>query len=149
VLVAIVFGVAGLVIDRATGVAVTQCPLSLASDSAMRSSAMGWGFTICFIVGVGLAALAVRRRGIFTAMVQAPILLALFVLVTFRLVHGCGTFSSAAQVVQHFPGMAVATGVGILLGLIRIIAQPATAPRNDGHRSDVDDDSDQQTGAWL
>lgn len=106
VLIAAVFGVIGIVIDRAMG------------------SVVGWGFGVCFTIGIALAALAVRRGSIFTAMVQAPILMAVEVFVTFRFFTSEGTIFSASKIVTNFPTMAVATGVGLLLGLIRIIAQP-------------------------
>lgn len=85
---------------------------------------VGWLFGAIFTVGIALAALAVRRGSIFTAMVQAPIVLTLLVFGTFRLFGGLGTIFSASKIVSSFPIMAVATGVGLLFGLVRIIAQP-------------------------
>lgn len=85
---------------------------------------VGWLFGLIFTAGIALAALAVRRGSIFTAMVQAPIILTLLVFGTFRLAGGLGTIFSASKIVSSFPIMAVATGIGLLLGLVRIIAQP-------------------------
>lgn len=120
ILIALVFGVVGVVIDHAAS-----------------SSPIGWGFAVCFTIGIALAALAVRRGSIFTAMVQAPILMAIVVFITYRVFTNEGTIFSASKIVTDFPVMAVATGVGLLLGLIRIIAQPIrshrSAPPQDAH----------------
>jgi hypothetical protein len=118
VLIALVFGIIGVIIDRVVG-----------------SSAIGWGFGICITVGVALAVLAVRRGSIFTGMVQAPILVAVLVFVSYRFFTSEQTLISLSKIVTNFPTMAVATGVGLLLGLVRIIAQPAhsrSAPRSAG-----------------
>lgn len=85
---------------------------------------VGWIFGAIFTLGIVLATLAVRRGNLFTAMVQAPIVLTLLVFGTFRLFGGQGTIFSASKVVTSFPIMAVATGVALVLALVRIIAQP-------------------------
>lgn len=90
---------------------------------------VGWVFGAIFTVGIMLATLAVRRGSLFTAMVQPPIVLTVLVLGTFRLFGGQGTIFSASKIVTSFPIMAVATGVALLLGLVRIIAQPTRTPR--------------------
>lgn len=112
---------------------------------ALGSSATGWLFAVCTVLGVALAAVAVRRGSIFTAMVQAPIVVTVMVFLGYAL-FGTGSSStkstvvtSGIQVVTNFPVMAVATGVGLLLGLVRIIAQPIrhpgtpSAPRSYGY----------------
>lgn len=93
---------------------------------------VGWIFGTIFTIGIVLATLAVRRGSLFTAMVQAPIILTLLVFCTFRFVGGQGTIFSASKIVTSFPVMAVATGAALLLALVRIIAQPlhGTAARN-------------------
>lgn len=107
ILIAVVFGIAGLVVGRSDG-----------------TYTVGWLFGIVFIVGIALGVLAVRRGSLFTAMVQAPILMTILVFVAFRLLGSQGTIYTATKIVASFPVMAVATGVGLLLGLVRIIAQP-------------------------
>ena len=89
---------------------------------------VGWVFGAIFTVGVVLATLAVRRGSLFTAMVQPPIVLTLLVFGTFRFFGGQGNIFSASKIVTSFPIMAVATGVALLLGLVRIIAQPMRTP---------------------
>lgn len=113
VIIAAVLGIVGIIVDRAA-----------------NSAAIGWGFGICFSLGIALAVLAVRRGSIFTGMVQAPILMAILVFVSFKLLGGEGTIFSATKIVTNFPTMAVATGIGLLLGLVRIIAQPVRHGRS-------------------
>lgn len=119
ILIALVIGAAGMVVAHTDG-----------------QYTVGWLFGIIFTAGVALATLAVRRGSLFTAMVQPPILLTLLVFGTFRLFGGGGTIISASKIVTAFPIMAVATGVALLLGLVRIIAQPlrgagAVRPRDE------------------
>jgi hypothetical protein len=112
VLIAVVFAVAGVAIDGAL------------------SGVLGWGFKALFLIGVVLAVLAVRRGSIFTAMVQPPLLLAVAVLLGSRSLNGQGLIFNAFDVVKAFPTMAVCTGVVLLLGLVRIIAQPIRRGRD-------------------
>ena len=88
------------------------------------SGNLGWTFKICFGVGVVLAVLAVRRGSIFTAMVQAPIILAPAVLIGSVLINGQGLVYNAFDVVKAFPMMATTTAAVLVIGLVRIIAQP-------------------------
>lgn len=112
VLIAVIFAVGGIALDGAL------------------SGVLGWGFKACFLVGAVLAVLAVRRGSIFTAMVQPPLLLALAVLLGSRYLNGQGLIFNAFDVVKAFPTMAVCTGVVLLLGLVRIIAQPIRRGRS-------------------
>lgn len=107
ILIALAFGAAGIVAGRQGD-----------------SYAIGTVFGTIFIAGIVLATLLVKRKSIFTAMVQAPLVMAVLVFGTFRLLAGKGTLISATTIVSSFPIMAIATGVALLLGLVRIIAQP-------------------------
>lgn len=107
VAIALVFGIVGLIAGR--------------SDGAYT---IGWVFGMLFVAGIVLAVLAVRRGSLFTAMVQAPIVLTVLVFVAFRLLGSQGTIFTATKLVAAFPVMAIATGAALLLGLVRIIAQP-------------------------
>lgn len=112
-------------------IAVVVGALAMVAGHSDGQYTVGWVFGLIFVAGVALATLAVRRGSLFTAMVQTPIVLTLLVFFTFRLFGGQGTIFSASKIVTSFPVMAVATGVALLLGLVRIIAQPthrAAAP---------------------
>lgn len=111
VLLALAVGVAGIVVGRVDG-----------------RYATGVVFGAVFVGGIVLATLLVKRRSIFTAMVQAPILLTVLVFGTFRLLAGKGNLVAATNIVSAFPIMAIATGAALLLGMVRIIAQPLRGP---------------------
>lgn len=107
IVIAVVVGAVGMVLGHSDG-----------------QYTVGWVFGIVFVAGIALATLAVRRGSLFTAVVQAPIVVTLLVFFTFRLFGGQGTIFSASKIVTSFPTMAVATGVALLLALVRVIAQP-------------------------
>ncbi|WP_188939731.1 DUF6542 domain-containing protein [Nakamurella endophytica] len=110
VLVAVAATVVGAVIDQAV------------------SGRLGAGMLVGLVVGIAAAALAVRRGSIFTAMVQAPlVLLVVDLVVSLLTISGRLTLTLIA-VVQAFPTMAIGTAVGLVLGLIRILAQALRRP---------------------
>lgn len=100
------------------------CTLAGAAIDGLTTGTLAWGLRIGFYLGVVGAALLVRRGSIFTAMVQPPLVyLGIAVLVAALL--GGGNFKiRLLGVVDIFPTMAIGTGVAVLLGLIRILAQP-------------------------
>jgi hypothetical protein len=79
---------------------------------------------ICFLVGVILAVLAVRRQAVFTAMVQPPLIGAAVILLAARIIDGQAFVFSGINVVKCFPLLAVGTGIAVIVGLVRIVAQP-------------------------
>lgn len=79
---------------------------------------------IFFLVGVILAVLAVRRRAVFTAMVQPPLIGAAVILLAGKILDGQAFVFSGINVVKCFPMLAVGTGIALVLGLARIAAQP-------------------------
>jgi len=85
----------------------------------------GWPLRILFVLGVALAALAVRRGSVFTAMVQPPLVLAVALMVGGMLAEK-GLVFSGVDVVKSFPLMIVGTAVGLVIGLVRLVAQPVS-----------------------
>lgn len=79
---------------------------------------------ILSLFGTIAAVLIVQRRSVFTSMVQPPLISAIVVFLFSRFSGDGGTLDAAVNVVKIFPMMAVATGVAVVLGLVRI----ATAP---------------------
>ncbi len=109
VLVAVVFTGIGVVID-----------LNSSSEQSV-----GWPLRILFVAGVVLAALAVRRGAIFTAMVQPPLVLAAAIVVGGLLDgSGGGLLNTGLDVVRAFPLMVVGTAAAVVIGVIRLVAQP-------------------------
>ena len=89
------------------------------------SGVLAWGLRIGFYIGVIGAALIVRRASIFTAMVQPPLVLVFGIIVGGMLfTNSGGLYSTALKIISTFPTMAIGTAAAILLGLIRILAQP-------------------------
>ena len=116
-------------------VALVPTALGFAIDLA-RANTVGviaWTLTV---VGILLAAAAVRRHALFTAMVQPPLVVAGGLIVgyiaatLFGAING-GVLNLGLKLVSTFPLMVAATVVGLLAGLYRIYAQPLrrTGPR--------------------
>jgi hypothetical protein len=96
---------------------------------------LAWGLRIGFYLGVLSAALLVRRGSVFTAMVQPPLVLVVGI-VAGVLLFGAATglrgnvISIASTIINTFPTMAIGTAVAVLIGLIRILAQPLRSTRS-------------------
>jgi hypothetical protein len=96
-----------------------------AALDGLTIDALGWGLRVGFVVGVALAALLVRRASLFTAMVQPPLIAVLGVVVGGMLFTSVsGLYGTALRVIATFPTMAVGTAAAVLIGVIRIVAQP-------------------------
>ena len=115
--------VAGIPSWGAVLVAVVLTALGAAVDGWL-SGTPAWGFRIGFVSGVALAALLVRRGSIFTAFVQAPLVLVSVIFAALRLMSSERMTISLIKVVNTFPTMVVGTALAVLLCVIRIFAQP-------------------------
>jgi uncharacterized membrane protein len=99
------------------------------------SNTIGVFAWVLTLLGVILAALAVRRHALFTVMVQPPlvVLMALivgYVIATLTGSTAGGVLNLGLKLVGTFPLMLTATVVAVLLGVIRLVAQPLrAAPR--------------------
>ena len=86
---------------------------------------LAWGLRIGFYLGVLGAALLVRRASIFTAMVQPPLVLVVGLVIGGMLFTNIGgLYGTALRIIATFPTMAMGTAAAVLIGLIRIVAQP-------------------------
>ena len=96
----------------------------------VTTGVLAWGLRIGFYLGIVLAALIVRRGSIFTAMVQPP-LVVLFGLVVGGMLftQTGGLYGTTLKVIGTFPTMAIGTAAAVLIGLIRILAQPLRSTR--------------------
>lgn len=94
-------------------------------------------FLVFYAVGCVAAVLLVAHRGIFAAMVQPPLILAIAVPLV---VHGLGTKSTgglrnevitlALPLVNGFPTMALTTVATVALGVTRIVMQRRSYPKD-------------------
>ncbi len=104
-------------------VAVVLTAVGATVDGAV-SGVLSWGFRIGFLAGVGLAAVAVRRGSIFTAVVQPPLVMVAVMFIALRLLSTERMTITLIKVVNTFPTMVVGTGLAVVLCVIRIFAQP-------------------------
>ncbi len=91
---------------------------------------LSWGLRAGFVAGVGLAALAVRRGSIFTAMVQPPLVLLAVGFTALRLMTSERLTFTLIKVVNLFPTMLIGTALALIIGLIRLLSQPLHVPRS-------------------
>lgn len=97
--------------------------------------AMLW---VGFLLGVVLAVLAVRRRAVFTAMVQPPLVGAIVLALHTYLADAA--LGAAVNVVKAFPMLAIGTGVCVVLGLVRILTAPLRDTAAPSRTADSRDD---------
>ena len=128
-------GRTGVVWWVAVIVAFVPTLIGFVADLAISNSigVIAWVLTL---LGVALAALAVRRHALFTVMVQPPLvviaaLVVGYVIATLTGGIGGGVLNLGLKLVGTFPLMLTATVVAVILGVIRLVAQPmrSTAPR--------------------
>ena len=101
----------------------------------LTSGVLAWGLRVGFYVGVIAAALVVRRASIFTAMVQPPLVCVFGIVVGGILfTNAGGLYGTALKIIGTFPTMAIGTAAAVLLGFIRILAQPLRAADRAGVR---------------
>ena len=99
--------------------------LAGAAIDAWVSGTFSWGLRLGFWIGVGLAALLVQRKSVFTAMVQPPLILVAGLLLGGMLfINGGGLYGMALKLIATFPTMAIGTALAVAIGVIRSVAQP-------------------------
>ena len=107
----------------------------LAVEAGSGHQELGSPFAIGYALGCVIAALAVRQSGIFTAVIQPPLLLFVSVPLAYYLFHN-SSFSGVKEVaitcgyplIERFPLMLFTTSAVLLIGLIRwylAMAHPA------------------------
>ena len=98
----------------------------LAVEAGSGHQELGSEFAIGYSLGCVIAVLAVRQSGIFTAVIQPPLLLFVAVPLAYYLLHS-SSFSGLKEVaiscgyplIERFPLMLFATSAVLLIGLIR------------------------------
>ena len=111
----------------------------------LRAGTLGFVFLAAYPAGCILAALLAQRRDLFVPMVQPPLLLAVSVPVavaaTGSLPTSGGLVSTAlavgAPLINGFPAMAITTAVCVLIGVVRMRAQPYRSERAEARREPV------------
>lgn len=104
--------------------------LAGAAIDAWIAGVFTWGLRLGFWLGVTAAALLVQRRSLFTAMVQPPLVLVVGLVLgglLFLPSSGSGKavlYDLALKLIATFPTMAIGTVLAVVIGVIRLIAQP-------------------------
>ncbi|GAA4705802.1 hypothetical protein GCM10023215_52310 [Pseudonocardia yuanmonensis] len=112
----------------AIALAVVLTALGVFVD-VLRIGTLGVVFGITYVVGCVLAVGWVRRRNLFGPTVQPPLLVVVLVPAIVLLVGDTGpgltetVLMVGAPLVNGFPIMAVATGLTLLIGLLRLTVQ--------------------------
>lgn len=125
-------------------IALTGTLVGLAIDAASGNGELGAPFAICFALGCIMAVLAVRQSGIFTAVVQPPLLLFVAVPLAYFLFHGSAfgglkdiAINCGYPLIERFPLMLFTSAAVLLLGMTRWFL--AMSP--PGQAGDVEDDA--------
>ena len=110
-------------------IAVLGAALGFGIDLEVNSKVgvIAWVLTI---LGVLIVALLIRRHAIFTAMVQPPLVVVFGLIIGYLIALNGSVLNLGLKLVSAFPLMLVATAVGLIIGMVRIIAQPLRAPRS-------------------
>ncbi|WP_346243078.1 DUF6542 domain-containing protein, partial [Rhodococcoides kroppenstedtii] len=111
----------------AVALAAGACVLGFALD-AMRAGEPGATFAVLYVLGCALAVVAVRRKGLFAAMVQPPLLMIVAVPVAYQ-TTGDDAGSSlkdlvltvAVPLVDRFPLMFLTTMLVLGIGAARLL----------------------------
>ena len=117
-------------------IAVTMTLAGLAVEAGSGHQELGSAFAVGYALGCMIAALAVRQSGIFTAVIQPPLLLFVSVPLAYYLFHN-SSFRGVKEVaitcgyplIERFPLMLFTTSAVLLIGLIRwylVLAHPGS-----------------------
>lgn len=107
-------------------VAVALTAIGVAFDAGSGTDALGGVFAACYVLGCVAAVLAVRQSGIFTAVIQPPLILFVAVPFAYFVFHG-STFTGIKDtlincgypLIERFPLMFFTSATVLLVGLIR------------------------------
>ena len=111
--------------------AVTATAIGFAYDAGTGDKELSAFFTFCYVAGCVLAVLAVRRSGIFTAVIQPPLILFVAVPAAYFMFHSdkiagikdilinCGY-----PLIERFPTMFFTAATVLVLGLLRWFVLP-------------------------
>ena len=125
-------------------IAVVATLAGFAIEAGLGHQELGFVFAGCYALGCIAAVLLVRQSGIFTTVIQPPLLLFVAVPLAYFLLHGSAftglkdvAISCGYPLVERFPLMLFTSATVLLIGLVRWYgaisapagSQPATAGR--------------------
>jgi hypothetical protein len=125
----------------ALSIALTATLLGIAIEVGSGHRELGAIFAACYAIGCLAAVLAVRRSGIFTAVIQPPLLLFVGVPLAYYLMHDSAfgglkdiLITCGYPLIERFPLMLFTSAAVLLIGLVRRYlvmsapGRPQTAP---------------------
>jgi hypothetical protein len=107
-------------------VASTLTAIGVAYDAGTGNNALGGVFTVFYVLGCIAAVVAVRQSGVFTAVIQPPLILFVAVPFAYFVFHG-STFTGIKDtlincgypLIERFPLMFFTTAAVLLIGMVR------------------------------
>ncbi|MCW2555718.1 MAG: hypothetical protein JWR78_5499 [Mycobacterium sp.] len=110
----------------AATLAATLTAIGVAFDAGSGDNALGGVFTACYVLGCVAAVLAVRQSGVFTAVIQPPLILFIAVPFAYFVFHG-STFTGIKDtlincgypLIERFPLMFFTSATVLLIGMVR------------------------------
>jgi uncharacterized protein DUF6542 len=107
-------------------VAATLTAIGIAFDAGAGDKALGGVFAACYVLGCLAAVLAVRQSGVFTAVIQPPLILFVAVPFAYFVFHG-STFTGIKDtlincgypLIERFPLMFFTSATVLVIGMVR------------------------------
>lgn len=121
-------------------VAITLTAVGLAYDAGTGNDALSGVFSVFYVLGCIAAVVAVRQSGVFTAVIQPPLILFIAVPFAYFVFHG-STYTGMKDtlincgypLIERFPLMFFTTSAVLLIGMVRWYVGAAarrTAPKD-------------------
>lgn len=138
----------------ATLLAVTATAIGFAYDAGTGNKELGAVFATLYVLGCLAAVVLVRRSGLFTAVIQPPLILFVAVPTSYFLFHG-GELSGLKDIlincgyplIERFPLMFFTSGAVLLLGIARRYLDRGADTADPDSHADADPDTDPDAGA--
>ncbi|MBJ7337797.1 DUF6542 domain-containing protein [Mycolicibacterium sp.] len=130
--------------------AATLTAIGVAFDAGSNTDALGTVFAVCYVLGCIAAVVAVRQSGVFTAVIQPPLILFVAVPFAYFVFHG-STFTGIKDtlincgypLIERFPLMFFTSATVLLIGMVRWYLGAAArraAPKDADPIVEVSDD---------
>jgi hypothetical protein len=110
----------------AIALAVTLTAVGFAYDAGAGTKALGSAFGVCYVTGCVLAVLAVRQSGLFSAVIQPPLILFVAVPTAYFAFHGSEIkgikdllINCGYPLIERFPLMFLTAATVLLIGMAR------------------------------
>ncbi|MDX1890521.1 DUF6542 domain-containing protein [Mycolicibacterium sp. 050158] len=107
-------------------VAITLTAIGVAFDAGSGNDALGAVFAVCYVLGCLGAVLAVRQSGLFTAVIQPPLILFVAVPFAYFVFHGSTItgikdtlINYGYPLIERFPLMFFTSATVLAIGLVR------------------------------